>query len=73
MLPGAVREIRRLTGTVLPGGDDRGADWSPDGTRVVYEHTGWLYLADPTTRSDLGPVTGPRVLDPAAELAAVPR
>lgn len=48
--------------SVCVGGDDRGADWSPDGAEIVYEHTGWLYLADPEDRSDLGPVTGPRAI-----------
>jgi Tol biopolymer transport system component len=59
-------------GTVCAGGDDRGADWSPDGTKVVYEHTGWLYLADPDARTDLGPLTGPRVLDPSPSLPLYP-
>jgi uncharacterized repeat protein (TIGR01451 family) len=59
-------------GAVCRGGDDRGADWSPDGTQIVYEHTGWLYLADPDARTDLGALTGPRVLDPSDSLPLYP-
>lgn len=65
------REVDR-SGTVCRGGDDRGADWSPDGTTLVYEHTGWLYLADPDAGTDLGPVTGPRSLDPADDRPVYP-
>lgn len=53
------------TDTVCLGGDDRGPDWSPDGEMVVYEHTGWLWLADVSdldSRVDAGPITGPRAL-----------
>lgn len=47
--------------TVCTGGDDRGADWSPDGELIVYEHTGWLWLAT-SGGDDEGPITGPRAL-----------
>ena len=46
------------------GGDDRGADWSPDGDLIAYEHTGWIWLATPEG-GDEGPVTGPRALTDA--------
>ena len=65
------KQCPESTMMVCRGGDDRGPDWSPDGTRIVYEHTGWLYLADPATSeaSDRSRVTRPR---PLARLALYP-